>query len=321
MVSRAIPSPADVASRRRGRGTLLATAGIMAVGLIAYSTSVPAVGFLAGSIGARGDTTSRQLRRGLQVSLAAFGGDAEEERGAAKASLLDFLDDEGLAEEVQRPEGKATRGRLDEVIFQLERYSPTQDPVYSELVDGEWVVKYSGSYAPGALSSPTRELALFLYAGGYSLGSALSSFASGFWGQSLGIKVPQKKVVIDGGRDVEAMAELEVNGMKSTLKYSAELLPLSGSRMSEEIMSVDFGEPLGKQDAPFELRRTILVSYLDEDLMIVRDESGVPEVLARTLAAVRPQAEVEMFYAMDDTVGNATDAAEVAAAESNATVA
>lgn len=194
---------------------------------------------------------------------------------------MEILDDEAVQQEVLRPEGKPTRGRVDEAILALERTNPTLEPVYSELIDGTWKVKYSGSYAPGLLSSPTRELALFLYGGGFSLGNALSSFAEGFWGQSLGVKMGGKTVEIKGGRDVDAKAELEVGGQKQYLEYQAELMPLSAVRMSEEVISLVLPEPLGKRDVPLELRRSILVTYLDDEVMIVRDESGVPDVLVR----------------------------------------
>merc|ERR1719433_1465232 len=65
-------------------------------------------------------------------------------------------------------------------------------------------------------------------------------------------------------------------------------MPLSGRRMSEEVVTVTLPEPFGKQDLPLELRRSILVTYLDEELMVVRDESGVAEVLKRELAEVVP---------------------------------
>jgi len=202
----------------------------------------------------------------------------------AKDMLMDLVNDETLAEEVLRPEGKPMRGRVDEAIVNLERMNPTEDPAYDEGIDGEWVVKYSGSYAPGMLASPTRELALFLYGGGYSLGAALSSFVDGFWGKSLGMKLGEKKVTIKEGRDVEASAGLTIAGMDQTYTYTAELLPLSGKRLSEEILELNLPDPLGKQDLPIEMRRSILVTYLDDEVMIVRDESGVAEVLSRISA-------------------------------------
>lgn len=219
--------------------------------------------------------------RGAALQLAALGGaDDIMAMEDAKARLMDLLNDENIAAEVLRPEGKPMRGQVDEAILQMERMNPTDEPVYSELLDGDWKVKYAGSYAPGLLSSPTREIALFLY-GGLSLGNALSSFTEGFWGQSLGIKAGEKLVTIKSGRDVEATAELEVNSQMQTLKYMAELVPLSARRMSEEVTSLDLPEPIGQREPPLELRRSILVTYLDESLMIARDESGAAEVLVR----------------------------------------
>lgn len=250
-------------------------------------------GHLAGR--AARPTAERAKSRG-RLSMAAV----DDELVAAKAQLTSFLADEYLAQEVLRPEGKPTRGRMDEAIVELERLNPTKEPVYSDLVDGKWTVKYTGTYAPGLLSSPTRELALFLYGGGFSLGNALSSFASGFWGQSAGLKVVEKTVRISGGRDVQASAKVEFGGQKETLTYSGDLMPLSGRRMSEEVVSVDLPAPIGRQDAPVELRRTILVTYLDEEIMVVRDESGVPEVLTRDLIAATP-------VPATTSVGNATE--------------
>jgi len=225
-----------------------------------------------------------------ETQMAAGAGAATDQCASVKAKLMDLLGDDLLPQEVLRPEGKPTRGRLDETILELERLNPSEEPVYSELIDGSWIVKYSGSYAPGLLSSPTRELALFLYGGGFSLGNVLNSFANGFWGQNLGVKVLAKKVTIFAGRDVDAKAEVEVGGQKDSLCYSAELMPLSGRRMSEEIISVNLPDPVGKQDLPLELRRSILVTYLDEEIMVVRDESGVSEVLVREMVNVAPSA-------------------------------
>jgi len=213
-------------------------------------------------------------------------------RAEAKASLLDMLEDKLFVEDALQPEGRAMRGQVDESIVQLEKLNPSSEPAYSELIDGSWSVKWAGAYPPGILASPTRELALFLYSGGFSPGNALTSFAGGLLGRAVGIKVVTKTVRIKSGKDVEATAEVEVAGQKGKLSYIAELIPMSRFRVSEEIVSFDLPAPFGKQDAMLELRRNILVTYLDDDLMVVRDESGVPEVLVRDLATVTPSSPV-----------------------------
>lgn len=244
---------------------------------------------------------AHRQRRQTQTTTAAVGKLTETE---AKAKLLDMLNDPAVIEEVLRPEGKPTKGRLDEAIVALERLNSCEEPVYSELLDGTWKVKYSGSFAPGLLSSPTRELALFLYGGGFSLGNALSSFAGGFWGQTLGVKLGSKTVRITAGRDVDATAELQVAGMMQKLSYTAELMPLSSKRMSEEVVAVNLPAPLGKQELMTELRRSILVTYLDKEVMVVRDESGVPDVLMREDAW---QVESKPASSVQETVSNGSE--------------
>lgn len=231
---------------------------------------------------------------------------AETPSSSARAALFDLLMDEYLPSEVLQPEGKPMRGRMDEAILRLERLTPTHAPASSGLLDGTWVVKYASSYAPGLFSSPTRELALFLYGGGFSLGSALSSFAGGFWGKNFGIVVSDKKVRISGqGRDVEASAEVEVAGRKETLKYSAQLTALSAQRVSEEVLEFRFPNPVGVWRPLSKLTRNILLTYLDQDIMIVRDETGSPEVLVRELVPVTLP-EGTLKGEVDSNVTNAT---------------
>ena len=153
----------------------------------------------------------------------------------AKAQLMELLADATLAAEVLTPEGRPARGRVSEAILRLEALNPNSEPVYSEDLDGTWKVMYTGSFAPGLFPSPTRELAMFLYGGGYSLGNLLTSFAAGFWGQAVGVKQGPRSVRIQGGRDVDAKATIEVAGQTQTVSYAAELMPLSARRMSEEI--------------------------------------------------------------------------------------
>eukprot|EP00929_Paragymnodinium_shiwhaense_P033192 TRINITY_DN18272_c0_g1_i1.p2 TRINITY_DN18272_c0_g1~~TRINITY_DN18272_c0_g1_i1.p2 ORF type:complete len:333 (-),score=100.46 TRINITY_DN18272_c0_g1_i1:455-1384(-) len=293
-------APVQKTGKRSGKALTAAVLG--GFGLLA----APSVHDFVFGQGVQQRPTANLRSRADLVKRWAVAADVEVED--AKAKLMDLLDDENVAAEVLRPEGRPMRGQVDEAILALEKLNPTEEPVYSELLDGEWKVKYAGSYAPGLLSSPTREIALFLY-GGLSLGNALSSFAEGFWGQTLGVKQGEKSVVIKAGRDVEATAELEVNNQINTLKYTAELVPLSAKRMSEEVMSVELPEPIGSRDPPFEVRRSILVTYLDDTLMVARDESGAAEVLVRV-----PEAAPAMFTSSEPapvaSTGNATSTAD-----------
>mmetsp|Transcript_72512 Transcript_72512/g.172891 ORF Transcript_72512/g.172891 Transcript_72512/m.172891 type:complete len:312 (-) Transcript_72512:148-1083(-) len=281
---------------RSRKSSKLASLLVAAVAIVAASQLLAAAFVAFPKL--TGNALSTESRRSSRVVMEAAGMDTD----SVKANLLSLLDDEELAKEVLRPDGKPIRGRLDELIVQMERKNPTEEPVFSEQLDGSWEVKYSGSYAPGLLSSPTRELALFLYGGGFSLGNALASFSSGAWGRRIGVKVLKQSVRIVNGQTVDAFADVDAFGQVSSLSYQAELTPLSGARMSEEVTMVELPEPVGTINPPLELRRTILVTYLDDDMMIVRDESGVPEVL------LREEIDEVIEHFVEKAASNATEA-------------
>eukprot|EP00931_Biecheleriopsis_adriatica_P122235 TRINITY_DN97234_c0_g1_i1.p1 TRINITY_DN97234_c0_g1~~TRINITY_DN97234_c0_g1_i1.p1 ORF type:complete len:467 (-),score=48.58 TRINITY_DN97234_c0_g1_i1:56-1456(-) len=174
-----------------------------------------------------------------------------------------------------------SRGRLHELISRLEAFAHIDDPVYHETLNGQWTVKYSGSFSKGLLDSPTRAIALMLYNGGFSLGGWLRTCAAGFWGQALGIHVDALEVDIRQNQEVTAIATVNIAGVTEILSYAAEIHSVSPCQMVERIKSIDFPEPLGKQSLLLDAERRILVTYLDKEIMIVRDESGVPDVLVR----------------------------------------
>ena len=55
---------------------------------------------------------------------------------------------------------------MNELLYKLERTNPTEEAAASPLLNGVWELVYNGGYSDGLLASPTRQLALFLYAGG-----------------------------------------------------------------------------------------------------------------------------------------------------------
>ena len=58
------------------------------------------------------------------------------------------------------------RAEINEAILKLEALNPTPQPAYSPLLNGIWELKYAGNYATeGAVMSPTRQIALFVYSG------------------------------------------------------------------------------------------------------------------------------------------------------------
>ena len=74
---------------------------------------------------------------------------------------------------------KEVRSKITEALLKLEAMNPTPEPANSPLLNGVWSLKYAGGYdSEWALQSPTRQIALFLYSGGYSPGIFALSLAS-----------------------------------------------------------------------------------------------------------------------------------------------
>eukprot|EP00958_Prasinococcus_capsulatus_P018157 scaffold2091_cov361-Prasinococcus_capsulatus_cf.AAC.4 len=78
---------------------------------------------------------------------------------AAKDELLSLVGD-----------SLASRSEINACILEVEREATPVDLLGTTSLDGEWTMEYIGSLAPGPVPSPTREIALAMYAGGYSPG-------------------------------------------------------------------------------------------------------------------------------------------------------
>ena len=94
-------------------------------------------------------------------------------------SILDDLPSEGEGGgPILTSISKETRAKINEALLKLEAMNPTSEPTNSSLLNGVWTLKYAGGYdSEGALQSPTRQIALFLYSGGYSPGLFALSLA------------------------------------------------------------------------------------------------------------------------------------------------
>lgn len=190
-----------------------------------------------------------------------------------------------------------TRAAINELLLKLEASNPTPEPTLSPLLNGVWELRYAGLYASDwALPSPTRQLALFLYSGGYSPGL----FALGVAQQLPFCEVGELEIAISRQQPrIEAKVPVKfgLSGLFSSsnsdssrndqsleVTVKARLEVLSEVRLRETYESVVVPTFASNGlDLPDTLQysRELFVTYVDDDLLIVRDASGVPEVLVR----------------------------------------
>lgn len=175
------------------------------------------------------------------------------------------------------------RTSINEKLIKLEMLNPTENPAMSSVLNGVWTLKYSGGYtSEGALSSPTRQLALFLYSGGYSPGIFALTLAK----QLPAVLVEVGDLLISLSRDnprIQAKVDVKfLGGSSSEIVLDAQMDVLSDVRMRETYLT--FAKLLGREVAipdALQYSRDLYITYLDADLLVIRDASGVPEVLVR----------------------------------------
>ena len=175
-----------------------------------------------------------------------------------------------------------TRTAINEALYKLEALNPTKEPTLSPLLNGVWELRYVGGYTPDwAMPSPTRQLALFLYSGGYS---------PGVFALSLAQKIPAALVDIGDleisiSRQqprVEASIDIKLfGGAETTVKVTARMEVESDLRLRETYESATVLDRAIDIPQALQYSRDMYVTYVDEDLLIIRDASGVPEVLVR----------------------------------------
>lgn len=194
-------------------------------------------------------------------------------------SILDklpsnLMDDDGI--------DKDLRANINEALLKLEAVNPTEEPALSPLMNGVWQLKYAGGYSSEwAVPSPTRQIALFVYSGGYSPGLFALSLAQKL--PSALVEVGDLEITIARSQPrIEATVGVTVfGGSQSEVVVKAQVDVGSDVRFAETYESASV---LGQTvDIPESLQysRDLYITYLDEDLMVVRDASGIPEVLVR----------------------------------------
>jgi len=251
------------------------------------------------------DTSSDSLVDVLEVDSEPF---IPTESEATITSLLDLVPS-SLAEITE-----SKRSIVNEVILKLEALNPTPDPAFSPLINGVWELRYAAGYSSDwALPSPTRQAALFLYSGGYSPGLFALRLAKQVLPSGL-VDVDGLEISISREQPrVQATVQIKALGSTQQIQVKALLQAESGIRLREtyestSIMSgnsMEIPEPLRYSrefckfgmclcfwedsfdpwqflTGVFFFNETLIdVTFVDEDILIIRDASGVPELLVR----------------------------------------
>lgn len=179
---------------------------------------------------------------------------------------------------------KETRSKINEALFKLEQLTdPEMDLTASPLLNGVWSLRYAGGYSSDwAIPSPTRQIALFLYSGGYSPGIFALTLAQNLPAAlcetgDLTITISREQPRIEANVGVKLLggtAEQEVS-------VKARLDVESAVRFTETYESASvLGQNIELPEA-VQYSRELMVTYVDEDILVVRDASGIPEILVR----------------------------------------
>ncbi|CAI0406672.1 unnamed protein product [Linum tenue] len=251
---------------------------------------------------------SAMVQQAVQGAPAAYA--KEMERLSAKESLLLAFKDAGGFEALVT--GKLTEVQqidVNERITGLERLNPTPRPTTSPYLEGRWNFEWFGAGSPGLFA------ARLLF---QRFPSDLANFSN-------------MDVVIKEGK-ARATANMKLlYSIESTVTLSSQLTVEGPLRMKEEYIEGILETPkvieeavpeqlkgvLGQaistvQQLPVPIRdliagglripltgtfqRLFLISYLDEEILIMRDAAGVPEVLTRLEAPALAIPEVVSEY-------------------------
>ncbi|KAL1533990.1 putative plastid-lipid-associated protein 13, chloroplastic [Salvia divinorum] len=230
---------------------------------------------------------------------------------SAKESLLLAFKDAGGFEALVT--GKTTSVQqidVNERIVSLERLNPTPRPTTSPFLEGNWNFEWFGSGSPGLLAA--RILFERFPPALANLSNLDVVIKDGYANISASLKFLnsiESRFIVSTRLSVEGplrMKEEYVEGMFGSPKVNEETMPeqLRGALVQatntlqqlpapiRDAVANGFKIPLGGT-----FSRMFMISFLDEEILIIRDTAGVPEVLTRLdpgpLPLVEPITEYE----------------------------
>ncbi|KAL1554590.1 putative plastid-lipid-associated protein 13, chloroplastic [Salvia divinorum] len=234
----------------------------------------------------------------------------EIERLSAKESLLLAFKDAGGFEALVTGKTKSLQSiDVNERIVSLERLNPTPRPTTSPYLEGKWNFEWFGSGSSGLVAARSLferfppELANLsrldvvikdLYAKNSASLKFLNSIESRFIISSkltvegpLRMKQEFLEGLLESPKVNEESIPQQLRGALAQATNAAQQLPA----LIRDAVSNGLRFPLG---GSFE--RFFMISYLDDEILIIRDAGGVPEVLTRLDPGPSPLAEPMTEY-------------------------
>ncbi|EOA27601.1 hypothetical protein CARUB_v10023741mg [Capsella rubella] len=263
------------------------------------ASASPSRGFIAVPVvkGWRSSCRRRGLRAMVQETVQGSPSvyAREMERLSAKESLLLALKDAGGFEALVT--GKTTnmqRIDVNERITSLERLNPTPRPTTSPCFEGRWSFEWFGSGSPGLLAARVTFERFPSTIANLSRMEILIKDANAR--ATANIKLLnsiESKIILSSKLTIEGPLRLReeyIEGMVESPTVIEESVPeqLKGA-LGQAATTLQQLPALIKDTLASGLRiplsgsyeRFFMISYLDEEILIVRDTEGVPEVLTR----------------------------------------
>ncbi|KAL9275983.1 putative plastid-lipid-associated protein 13, chloroplastic [Drosera capensis] len=219
----------------------------------------------------------------VQRASAAYARDME--LLSAKESLLLALKDAGGFEACSRQ--KATEmQRIDvmERITGLERLNPTPRPTTSPYFEGKWNLEWFGPDTPGlvvlrilserlpATLANITQIDLLLEDGTSKVSTKLIVVTKLTPEGPLRMKEEYAEATLESPNIIEETIPEQVKSVLAQASGAVQQLPIP----VKDLLSNGLTVPLSGT-----FQRIFMISYLDEEILIIRDADGVPSVLTR----------------------------------------
>lgn len=187
------------------------------------------------------------------------------------------LDEGSIAKEALKAEvadglsgPRPDKAVVGEILLALEAQNPTRSPATSPLLNGKWRFLYATGASPG-LKALTQLLKLSKSAPKSPSGADVLDVQDTF----LTISAEQPRAVSE--------TKVRVLSFENTIKLASRLEAESAVRLVETYDAAE-SEYMNLRlpfQSPVEYKRSLLISYLDDEMLVVRDALGRPDVLMK----------------------------------------